>query len=73
MKIAVGDIVHNDITKEEGRVARIVKIDGRLGYIVVKANKPSGKEIEALWRPRELRELRDRAQKHPTISTKPKQ
>jgi hypothetical protein len=45
MKIAVADIVHNEITKQEGRVVRIVKIDGCLGFIVAKANKPSGKRL----------------------------
>ena len=47
---------------------RIVNIDGRPGYIVVKANKPSGKEIEALWRPRESKEVRDRARRYRTAT-----
>jgi hypothetical protein len=64
-KLGVADIVHNEITKEVGRIVRIVNING-LGYIVVKANKSSGKEIEPLWRPRELKELRDRARRYRT-------
>jgi hypothetical protein len=43
---------------------RIVNIDGRPGYIVAKANKPSGNEIEPLWRPQELKELRERARRY---------
>ena len=64
MRLSVDDIVHNEITEEEGRIARIVKINGRLGYIVTKANKPSNNEVEALWRPRELKEVRNRARKY---------
>src|ERR1700678_4560276 len=70
-KLWAADIVHNEITKEVGRIVPIVKIDGRLGYIVEKANKPSGKEIEALWRPRELKELRDRARRFRTPIVSP--
>lgn len=66
-KLRVADTVHNEITKEVGRIVRIVNIHGP-GYIVVKANKPTGKEIEALWRPRELKELRDRARKYRAAS-----
>jgi hypothetical protein len=64
-KLGVADIVHNEITKEVGRIVRIVNVNGP-GYIVAKANKLSGKEIEALWRPRELKELRDRARRDRT-------
>jgi hypothetical protein len=65
VRLAVAEIVHNEITKEVGRIVRIVNIHGP-GYIVAKANKPSGAEIEALWRPRELKELRDRARRYRT-------
>ena len=63
MKLRIDDIVHNEVTNEVGRIVRIAKVNGRLGYVVVKATKPFGKEIEALWRPRELTEVRDRVQK----------
>jgi hypothetical protein len=64
LKLSVGDIVHNEVTHEEGRIVRIAKIRGQLRYVVVTATKPFGKEIEALWRPRELKEVRDRAAKY---------
>ncbi len=63
MKLRIDDIVHNEVTNEVGRIVRITKVNGRLGYVVVKANKPFGEEIEALWRPRELKEVRDRLRK----------
>lgn len=61
--LSVGDIIQNAVTHEEGHIVRIVKIEGRVGYIVTIANKLSGNEFEALWRPQELREFRDRKQK----------
>lgn len=63
MKFSIEDIVHNEVTNETGRIVRIMKVSGRPGYVVVTATKPFGKEIEALWRPQELKELRDRARK----------
>ena len=63
MKLRIDDIVHNEVTNEVGRIVRIAEVNGRLGYVVVKANKPFGGEIEALWRPRELKEVRDRLRK----------
>jgi hypothetical protein len=68
MGLSVGDIIHSDATKEEGRIVRIVQIEGRFAYIVAIANKISGTEIEALWRPREVKELRDRARRHKATS-----
>lgn len=59
MRIIVGDIVHNEITNEIGSVVRIATFDCEQGYVVVIANKASGKEIETLWWPRELKEVRD--------------
>jgi hypothetical protein len=59
-------LVHNEITQEEGRIVRIIRIDGRHGYVVVKATKPFGHEIEALWRPQELKQGQDRVQKYRT-------
>jgi hypothetical protein len=64
LKLSVEDNVHNEITNETGRIVRIVEVSGRLGYVIVTATRPFGSEIEALWRPRELKEVRDRAQKH---------
>lgn len=66
MRLSVGEIVHSEITGEEGRIVRIARVNGWLGYVVVKATKPFGKEIEALWRPRELKEVRDRVRKYRT-------
>jgi hypothetical protein len=63
VRLAVEDIVHNEVTHEEGHIVRIAKIRGQLRYVVVTATKPFGTEIEALWRPRELKELRDRARR----------
>jgi hypothetical protein len=68
VRLFVGDLVHNEITQEEGRIVRIVKIDGRHGYVVVKATKPFGHEIEALWRPQELKEGQDRVRKFQSAS-----
>jgi hypothetical protein len=56
--LSVGDTIENEITNEEGLIVRIVKIDGRIGYVVAVANKVSGNKFEALWQPRELRKLR---------------
>lgn len=64
MKLSVEDIIHNEVTNETGRIVRIVTVSGRLGYVVVTATKPFGKEIEALWRPRELKELKDRVRNY---------
>src|ERR1700689_2879155 len=57
MRLRVGDIVHSKISGEEGRIVRIVTVDEQLGFVVLIATKPLGKEIEAPWRPRELREV----------------
>jgi hypothetical protein len=63
MRLAVGNVIHFAATGEEGRIVRIVKIEGRTAYIVTTLNKSSGTEIEALWRPQELKEFWDRAPK----------
>lgn len=59
MPLSVGEIVHHEITSEEGRIIRIVKIDGQIAYVVEVANKATGKNIEALWWTPELSELRE--------------
>ena len=66
MRLGVDDLLHNEISNEEGRIVRIAKIDGRLSYVVLQVTKPFGKEIEALWRPRESREVRERVRKYRT-------
>lgn len=66
MKLSVGDIVTSKITQETGRILRIVKVQGRLAYVVAVKDEVSGREIESLWRPRELKELRTQAQKYRT-------
>lgn len=61
VKLSVGSIVHNEITNQTGRIVRVPTGIRRPGYIVVTADRGTGKEIEALWPPRELKEVRDRA------------
>jgi len=63
MKLLVGDTVHNEVTNETGQIVRIATGSRRPGYVVVTANKVSGKEIEALWRPQELKEVLNRVRK----------
>lgn len=64
MALSIGDIVHSEITNEEGRIVRTLEIDGRIGCIVAIVNKVSGKELEAFWRPMELKELADDSRKY---------
>jgi hypothetical protein len=66
MKLSVGMIVHNEITNETGRIVRIATDIQRPGYIVVIADKVSGREIEALWQPRGVKEVRERGRKYRT-------
>jgi hypothetical protein len=60
MKLSVGTIVRNEITNETGRIVRIATNIQRPGYIVITADKVSGREIEALWQPREVKEVPER-------------
>lgn len=60
MQFSVGDIVHSELVTEEGRILRIVTVGGTLAYVVAVLNKSSGHETEALWRPKELKEVRER-------------
>jgi hypothetical protein len=64
MPLRIGDIVHSEITNEEGLIVRILEIEGRISYIVAIVNKVSGKELEAFWRPWELKELSDDPRKY---------
>ena len=60
MHFTVGQTVRSVITNETGRIVRIVKLP-RLAYVVAVENKATGREIQALWWARELKELRERA------------
>ena len=57
MQFKVGDIVHNKITREEGRIVRIADLPGHgLCYIVsVAPNKTWGMtEKEVIWKRSEV-------------------
>jgi hypothetical protein len=57
MQFKVGDIVHNKITQEEGRILRIADIPGYgLGYIVAIAPNPARGTTanEAIWKRSEV-------------------
>jgi hypothetical protein len=56
----IGDIVYHEATKEQGRIVRCLGEDGSMGYVVTTTNW-SGKEIEALWYPGEIKAPGDRA------------
>jgi len=60
MRRQPGDTFHHSITGEQGRLLRVAKVNGRLAYIVAIVNPASGKELEALWWPREIVEIRAR-------------
>jgi len=62
MRFAVGQTVHHKATNDPGRIVRIVNVKG-LAYIVTTQNKVSNSEIEALWRPKELKEVSERAER----------
>ena len=63
MPFSIGDTVRSEITNEEGRIVRILEIERRIAYIVAIVNKVSGNELEAFWRPQELKELADAPRK----------
>jgi len=67
-KLSIGDIVHSELTREEGRIVRVVQIGGRLRFVVATLDKKSGKEVEMLWHPRELTGFRKRVRKYLTAS-----
>jgi hypothetical protein len=57
MQFKVGDIVHNKITREEGRIVRVEDLPGYgLCYIVSIAPNPvwGSTEKEAVWRRSEI-------------------
>jgi hypothetical protein len=57
MQFDVGDIVHNKITQEDGRIVRIADLPGRgLCYIVSVAPNPvwGATEKEAIWKRSEV-------------------
>ena len=42
MKYAVGDIVYNQVTKEEGRIVRITEVNDEDAYIVTLPGSGNG-------------------------------
>jgi hypothetical protein len=64
MKLSIGDVVHHSSLDEEGRIVRVATLGKRIGYVVATVNKSSGAEIEALWLPREVKELKDGVRKY---------
>ena len=54
MKYAVGDVVYNQMTKEEGRIVRITEVNDEDAYIVTLPGS-GNEETEVLWRPSELK------------------
>ena len=54
VSVQIGDTIENE-SGEIGRVVRIAETDRGGGYVVVKKDRFSGGEIEAWWRPRELK------------------
>lgn len=72
MRFGIGDIVHHQATKEQGRIVRVCKVRERAGYVVAMTGW-SGNEIEALWFPRDIRELVERARTfRPSGTSKPR-
>lgn len=60
MRFRVGDLIHNNITQEEGRGVRLVEKNDIVSYIVVVAASALREEREALWRQHEVhREVND--------------
>jgi len=59
MQFSVGDIIHNVVTKEEGRIVRIAAIAMRRGYVLTTPIRHSGKTVEAIRGPREVLEVRE--------------
>jgi hypothetical protein len=56
-------------TQEEGRIVRFFRLDKRIGYIVATARDGSEEETEQLWFPREIKEIKERAEKY--LQTQP--
>jgi hypothetical protein len=54
MRFRIGDLIHNNITQEEGRVVRLVEKNDIVSYVVVVAASALRGEIEALWRQYEV-------------------
>lgn len=69
MKFTVGDIVHHHSLTEESRIVRVAQLGKRVGYIV-SVNKPTGTETEALWWPREIKQVRERVRKYRTVASR---
>jgi hypothetical protein len=63
MPLSIGQVLHHAILNEKGRILRVAKLGNRSGYVVAIADKSSAREIEALWLPREIREVREHARR----------
>jgi len=62
MQFRVADVVHNQITQEDGRIVRIADLPGHgVCYIVSVAPNPvlGGTAREAIWRHSEMSRLHD--------------
>jgi hypothetical protein len=60
MKSAVGEILRNKITKQQGRVVRLVEHDDEMCYIVFITRDPARRGAlgpESLWRKGEVEAL----------------
>jgi len=68
MWLTVGDIVRSTLTREEGRIVRIAKVGARIHFVVATVSKVSGKQIEGVWHPREVTEVRNHVRKYRTAS-----
>lgn len=64
MHLRIGEIVHHGTTQEKGRIVRFFRLDKRVGYIVATARWGSETEIEQLWFPREIKEIRERLERY---------
>jgi hypothetical protein len=64
MRFPVGQTVTNAITNEVGQIRRVVDMGG-LAYIVTLRVNGTEREVEALWRPAELKEFAARVRKRP--------
>jgi hypothetical protein len=60
MTFSVGQTVTNAITNELGQILRVVDIGGT-AYVVSVHVTGSLREVEELWRPKELKELVERS------------
>jgi hypothetical protein len=72
MKYAVGDVVYNQVTKEEGRIVRITHVNGGDACIVALPSSEGQGETEVLWRPSELKKSETKKPEASTSGNKSK-